>query len=230
MDIIIPYRKNRHSEIHLKFALRAIEKYLAGYGAIFILGEKVKWLKDVEYIDCEEHERKQYCIFSKILAAAKDERVSDKFIGWHDDHFLIKPLNVSEIKYWKSGNLDTLGITASGTYNRVVVNANKYLKNQGYSNYNYDIHVPIIFEKEKFIELENEDWAQEHLIKSLYCNRWAVKGEDMKDLKFGKPFSREQIRKAIDGRIFFSVSEFGTNESMNDVLNELFPDKSKYEV
>ena len=227
IDIVIPYIPSRKET--LKYALRSIEKYLIGYGNIYIVGKEVKDLK-VEYVQCDEDNRKQYCIFKKILAAAKDERVSDSFVMWNDDHFLNHPLDVNEIKYWKSGNLDLLQVLVGGTYQGVVRGANKYLKEHGYPNLHYDIHTPIIFEKEKFIELENEDWTKEHLIKSLYCNKWGVKGEDMKDLKFGKPFRREEIRKAIEGRLFFSTSENGTNESMMDVLSELYPEKSKWEI
>jgi len=252
MDIIIPYIPSRVDT--LKYALRSIEKYLTGYGKIFIVGKKVDWLKNFDncingsltvdknilpalesekvygiyFIECEEDKRKQYCIFKKILAACNDERVSDKFIMWNDDHFLLKPLD--EIKYWKSGNLDTLQLIVGGTYQGVVRNANKYLKECGYSNHHFDIHVPIVFDKYKFILLQEENWEQEHLIKSLYCNRWGIKGEDMKDLKFGKPFKREEIRKAIEGRTFFSISEPGTNESMMDILQGLYPEKSKWEV
>jgi hypothetical protein len=224
-DIVIPYIPSKSDT--LKYALRSIEKYLTGYDKIFIVGKKVDWL-NVEFIECDEDKRKQYCIFKKILAAAKDERVSDTFILWNDDHFLLKPLD--EIKYWKSGTLDLLQLTVGGVYQGVVRTANKYLKEQGYPNLHYDIHVPIVFEKYKFILLQEENWEQEHLIKSLYCNKYAVKGEDMKDLKFGKPFKREEIRKAIEGRTFFSISEPGTNESMMDVLNNLYPDKSKWEA
>jgi len=238
-DIIIPYIPSRKET--LKYALRSIEKYLTGYKDIFIIGKELNWLKDIDtecgayhtgvyYIPCEEQKLKQACIFNKILTAAKDERVSDSFIMWHDDHFLLQPLDVSNLKYWKSGNLDTFGITASGVYQRTVLDSNKYLKEQGYSNYHFDIHVPIVFDKYKFLLLQEEDWTKEHLIKSLYCNRFAVPSEDMKDLKFGKSFRREQIRKAIEGRLFFSTSEAGMNESMREVLGSLFPEKSKYEV
>ena len=55
-------------------------------------------------------------------------------------------------------------------------------------------------------------------------------GEDMKDLKFGRPFKREEIRQAIEGRLFFSMSEGGTNEAIRDILQELYSEPSKYEI
>lgn len=249
IDIIIPLGKEtRWNDMELKYALRAIEKYLTGYRQIIIVGKKRSWLKEAEevqlqggkwygegivYIDInlnENSETKQRCIFQKILKAAKDERVSDTFAMWHDDHMLLQPLDMKDIKYWKSGTLDNLGAVAQGTYQRTVLNSNKYIKEQGWTNYHYDIHTPILFEKNKFIELENEDWKKEMILKSLYCNKYGIKGEEMKDLKIGKPLKREDIRKAIAGRLFFSISENGTNDAVKDILAELYPEPSKYEV
>lgn len=101
---------------------------------------------------------------------------------------------------------------------------------KGFGNRNFDIHTPILYEKQKFIALEQEEWGYEHIIKSLYCNRWGVQGEEMKDLKFSRPFKREEIRQAIQGKLWFSISENGTNDAMKDVLQELYHNPSKYEV
>lgn len=231
MDIIIPIGvESRWQDNELRYALRSIEKYLTGYKDIYLIGNKRKWLTEVKYIPSGEvYTQKQKSIFQKILKAAKDENVSEKFIMWHDDHFLIKPLNVNEIKYWYQKTLDVLQTFSQGTYKGAVINTNKYLKEKSYSNFHFDIHVPIVFEKSKFSELETVNWGRDHVIKSLYCNKFAVEKEELKDINFGKPFTREEIRKVIEGRLFFSFNEHAGNDSMKDVLKELYPEQSKYE-
>lgn len=234
MDIIIPLGpQTRWQDNELRFALRSIEKYLTGYRDIYIVGKKRDWLTGVRYLDGEEAintEVKQRCIFKKILTAAKTDEVSEKFIKWHDDHYLLKPLDVSEIKNWYYGDLKMLAKKAEGIYHRVVVNSHKYLKDKGWTDFNFDIHVPIVFEKSKFTQLENENWNQEHIIKSLYCNKFGVEKEEMQDVKFGRPFRDSEIRSVINGRMFFSISENGTNGAIKQVLQELYPDSSKYEL
>lgn len=241
IDIVIPLGvESRWQDNEVRYALRGIEKYLTGYRNVYIIGKKRKWIREAEdgqpcdrgvvYIDVEEnYSMKQKSIFGKMLAASKDERISDPFCMWHDDHFLLKPLNIKDIKYWKWGTLDNLQVMAQGTYKNAVINTNKYLKAMGQTNFHFDIHIPILFEKAKFATLEEDDWSRDHVIKSLYGNKFGIRGDEMRDLKFGRPFRREEIRKAIEGRVFFSISEHGTNEAMKDVLGELYPVPSKYE-
>lgn len=234
VDIIIPLgRKTRWEDNELRYALRSIEKYLTGYRDIYIVGMKRDWLTGVKYLQAEDAistEVKQRCIYKKILTAAKHPEVSERFLKYHDDHFLLKPLHVDEIKNWYYGDLKMLAKKAEGIYNRVVLNSDKYLKDKGWTNFNFDIHVPIVLEKSKYLELENEDWSREHILKSLYCNKFGVEKEEMQDVKFGRPFRRQEIEAVIEGRMFFSMSENGLNGAIKEVLKELYPEPSRYEV
>ena len=247
IDIVIPLgTESRWQDNELRYTLRAIEKYLTGYRDIYIIGHPRKWLKEktkvkvdncsvtypgVTFIPAEDnHTEKQRSIYQKILKAAKDDRITGTFAMWNDDHYLLQPLEITNIKYWYYSTVERLGQLSGGTYQRICINSNNYLMSKGYGNRNFDIHTPILFEKEKFVQLEAENWSLEHIIKSLYCNRWGIEGEEMRDLKFGKPFRREEIRAAIQNRLWFSISEHGTNDAMKDILAELYPEKSKYEI
>jgi len=233
-DIVIPLcdtpSKWQDNEIH--YALRSIEKYLTGYRDIYIVGKPRAWLQNVKYIDAEDVQgsgRRQFSIFRKTLAAAVHDDISDPFISWHDDIFLLKPLDVKEIKYWKNGTLRHKGVLSSGVYQRVVLNTRKRLIENGHPEDCYDMHTPIPYEKMKFAQLADEDWSNDLIIKSLYCNKNGVKGEEMKHLKFLDPLKKEQIEKAIEGRLFFSLYDSAINESMKGVLQELYSEPSKYE-
>lgn len=232
IDIVVPLGgKCIWQQNELRYCLRAIEKYLTGYRDIYIIGTRVKWLTGVKYLPfVENYTEKQRSIFQKLLTAANTPEISDPFLMFNDDHFLLKPLDVKDIKYWKHGTIKDLIAKSLGTYQRTVANSYKYLVDKGWGQDNFDIHVPILYEKEKFKQLAGEDWSKEHIIKSLYCNKHSIKGEEMKDLVIRKPMRREEIRQAIEGRLFFSINEAGTNEAMKTVLGELWPDPSKYEL
>lgn len=230
-DIIVPLGVgSRWMDNELRYALRSIEKHLSGYRDIYIIGAPRKWLQNVKYIDApEQYTRKEKCIFDKLIRAAEHPDVSSTFITTNDDIFFLKPIAAAEIKYWKSGNVKNLLVKTQGLYRSTVANTEKYLRENNLPDGHFDIHVPILYEKEKMMMLLKIDWSRDHIIKSLYCNTNYIKGEEMRDLKFSRPFRREEIRKAIEGRMFFSISEYGTNDSMKDILQELFPEPSRYE-
>lgn len=258
MDIIIPLgRDSRWNDNELRYALRSIEKYLSGYGRIWIIGKRRGWLNDLSskyagfikneprllaplpsqtvygvwFIDAEEKTLKTRSIFEKILKAAKDERVSDPFVMWHDDHFLLKPLNVNEIAYWKWRTLDKLALHANGTYKKIINTTIAYFNRIGISINHFDLHYPIIFEKEKIIELDKEDWGQDILIKSLYCNKYQIEGVEMTDCTVGvKPKDYDEIKKRLEGKLFFSTSNKVINIPMIKMFKDLYPEKSKYET
>ena len=251
IDIVIPLGVDtRWQDNELRYTLRSIQKYLRGYRDIYIIGNKRRWLKErlikTEHIiydetssendgvifipATEDYVRKQKSIFDKLLIAANTEAISDPFCMFNDDHFLLQPLNIADIKYWKWGTLQNLLVKSLGTYQRIVQNTMKYHKTKGWPETNFDIHVPILYEKEKIKALADEDWSKDHIIKSSYCNMHGIKGEDMKDLVIGKPLRRDEVRKAIAGRMWWSINEQGTNDAVKDILQELYPDKSKFEV
>lgn len=210
----------------MNFALRSIEKHLRGYGQIFIVGDKPSWLKNVIHIPAsDEPYVKERNIMTKTLLACKDERVSDDFISWHDDLFILHPICYTEIKYWHDGTLEEAKSKSRGGYKTAIQNTIDNLKIHGL---NFDIHAPIIYNKEKFQE-SMKDWSREYVIKSRYANRWASEAVEMKDLKLNAPYKVETIKQKIKDRLFFSTGPFGLQPELCEVLNELYPNPSKYE-
>lgn len=165
--------------------------------------------------------RKQFSIMQKLLSAYNSS-VSQEFIYWHDDHFLLKPC--SEIKPWYEGTLKEALGKASGSYHTAIQNTLDHFGNIKY----FDIHTPCIFEKEKIQELNKLDWSKEYIIKSSYFNN--SEGEEMQDCKIDRLLSKEAITERIKDRLFFSVGPNGFKKPMIEKLYELYPDKSRYEL
>lgn len=230
-DVVIPLADfSRHDDMELKFTLRSIEKYLTGYRDIYIIGKKRTWLKDVKYINAPDISgSKARTIYSKVMAAASNEDVTESFIAWSDDCFLLKPLDTKDFKHWAYSDLKTLSAKSKGVYQYTVSQTMNYCKKKGWPITNFNIHAPIVYEKEKFLSLADEDWTKEMILKSIYCNKYQLDAIEMKDLVFRMPMRRGEIRTAVAGRTFFAISETGTNEAVKDVLGELFPLPSKYE-
>lgn len=229
-DIVIPLNSNgaKFEDIELQFALLSIEKYLTGWGKIFIIGDRPKFTNGFTHIPAKDTPgRKQYSLMNKLMIAVEDERISEDFVYWHDDHFLLKPLDVSEIKPWYDGSMLGAFDKSHGNYKEAIMNTIKIV---GAAVPYFDIHVPCVFNKKKLRVISQGDWANKEygfVIKSLYFNTFPEESEYMKDCKIDQLLSVEAITELIKGRTFFSTGANGAKPQMIKKLNELYRDGSK---
>jgi hypothetical protein len=243
-SIIIPLAANgfgsRHNDQELRYCLRSIEKHLTGYGDIFLIGHMPKWVRGCIHIPATDEDRtwwKERNIYRKILLACEDPRVSDDFLFMNDDHYLLSDFVAGEFPYYYSGMLyqeasrdDQYGATAKNTLQ--LINLQKGWHDDRYWRY-WDIHCPIIYNRNSFGWLSKFDWGKKHgyCIKTAYS--WFVGGIAMEypDLKINQPLPPSKIKELITGRSWFSVGNkaFDIGGGMANVLQELYPNKSKYE-
>ena len=225
MDIVIPYSYDKHKGIELKYALRSIDKYLDGYGEIFIVGHNPRGFKNFTHVSFPDNpERKEYSIMSKMKWACGSPVVLDNFIMWHDDHFLLKPMHVRDFQYWTNGTLATAASRAKGGYLLSLKNTIRYGIKE-----NFDIHTPIVFSKAQFLANVPMVFAdgREYCVKSLYCRD--APGVSMSDCKINAPLAPDAIRRKIEGRLFFSTGPLALTNPMIEIFDYLYPDPSRYE-
>lgn len=227
MTIVIPYKDDILSGVELKFALRSIDKHLTGFTNVVIIGEPPEWYngESVYVKDCVG--RKQFNIYSKLLVACELNNVTDEFIMFNDDHFLLKPLDVSEIKNWHDGYLsDTINKNHGARYRETIANTLQIIPGA----LNYDIHTPCIYEKAMFKKLFHNR-TDEICIKSYYFYFYdhADPNNSMRDFKVNQLLSKEAIHELIKDRLFLSTSTNGMKKPMIELLEELYPNKSQWE-
>lgn len=229
-DIVIPLNANgqKFEDIELQFALLSIEKYLTGWGKIFIIGDCPNFTNGFTHIPAKDTPgRKQYSLMNKLMIAVEDERISENFLYHHDDHFALKSLNVSEIKPWYDGTTIEAFNQAHGNYKESIWNTIKVI---GGDALYYDIHVPCVFNKKKLIVISQGEWSKYEygfVIKSLYFNTFPEESEYMKDLKIDQALSVEAITELIKDRTFFSTGANGAKTQMIKKLNELYREETK---
>lgn len=218
MNIYIPYSLSRDifKGEELKFAIRSIEKYLTGWQEIVLIGTAPGWFtgRVIEAGDIEG--RKEESIYKKMLL------VNDAaFIRWDDDHFLLQPLDVTKIYNWHDGYLKDYR-NGSARYQAAVGRTLDIDPDM----LNYDIHAPMKFIRGLF-NFMFSDMTGDICVKSYYRSLTPYDGRHMDDLKIGQWMPKEEIKNLIKGRLFFSTGTLFT--PMIELLNELYPDKSKYE-
>jgi hypothetical protein len=217
MNTYIPYKHTGGEE--LRYALRSIEKNLSGYKDVYLITEQwPEWYNGYFLAHPDVSNTKRYNIISK-LHEVKDKR----FIFWDDDHYLLKPLHVNNIKNWYEGDLSKALGEAHGKYHGAINNTLKAFGNIRY----FDIHTPCVYDKEGIEKIFKLNWG-DYIIKSIFFKD--KEGEEMKDCKIDRPISREAIRERIKDRLFFSTGANGFKQQMKDFLNEQFPNKSRYEL
>lgn len=247
MTIVIPYKTEVHAGTELKFALRSIEKYLTGWDNIVIVGDCPDWILKSEVIKSgqskkvifgihhipatDQTARKEFNIYSKLLKVCGLDDLPENFIYWNDDHFLLRPIHVSEIKSWYCGTLQQdLNRPSSARYRSDIQQTIMLLNNVfGARDFkNFDIHVPIIFNKHTF-KMIFKDLTSELCIKSYYCEMSGVKGEEMPDCKIDGWHEKEKVKQIIDNKLFFSNGTSLCRPTL-EVLEDLLPRKSKFEL
>lgn len=228
MTIVIPYKDEVHKGIELKYALRSIEKYLSGWDDLWVIGDAPLWYTGNRLFIQDYAGKREFSVYNKLLKAC--DLVEDDFIYWNDDHFLLKPLHVSEIKYWHNGSLkDDMDKSGSARNRLSKQNTIELLEKRGATWLNYDIHVPIVFNKTDFKNIF-KDLQQEVVIKSLYANSWEPLpgSEFMEDCKISGDFTEDYILDRIKDRLFFSSGTMLSGAMIN-ILEKLFPEPSKFE-
>lgn len=226
----------------IKYSLRSVEKHLCGVGNVYSCGAKSSL--NIGHIPCEDFPNqnmtKALNIRNKILAACNDERVSENFLVFSDDYFLLESHAAGAYPYFYRGLLEdgmkTPGL--SSLYRMVYGNTIKVLKDNKLPTKHFNVHAPILYNKEKAKQaLSIADWNTMlgFMSKSLYCNYCNIEGVLQSDCKISQPLATEKIHELIAGRPFFTISDRaimqGRNPlfSMVTVFNQLYPNKSRWE-
>lgn len=251
-DIVIPLGKGSNWEDgELRYCLRSIQRYMINYGNIFIIGECPQFIKyPVIHLPCRDQgDIISRNILEKIRIACNSSLVSEEFVLFNDDYFLTDNWDADNIPYFNSGTIQSsMGTNYNEDYNEYLYNTKDLLERNKKSSLNYDIHYPIVIDKNKFMtimEFTYFYWRMggKLLIRSIYCNylninstskvvdckiRGYTKPEDFKDL-----IARGNIFSTGDQCI--EINHYKNSYESDGALNiktikELYPDKSIYEI
>lgn len=232
----------------LKFSLRSIEKFCS-FRNVWIVGYKPNWVKNVNYLPTEQTGNKWVNSMTNITAACNCKEISDNFVLMNDDFFFLK-----NIRDWRS--------TCNLCLNTIDEEAAKYEKGKpsrwqwGFiyakelldqinceKRYNYEFHGPIIFNKQKFLDMlqipeiaeitkTNKCFHKRSIYKNLYPDL---------DLPAPRRFTDTKLKLGYDllnmflHDGFISVFDDVVDNDLkfpklNAFLYRMFPNKSKYEI
>lgn len=235
IDVVIPLGKGSTSANNeLRFCLRSIEQFLEGYRNIYIIGQKPKFLKNVIHIEHDEYHPKSNNIFDKIKRACECGEISDNFILFNDDYFLVEKVDApTYFNYYSDDALkEALSRPKADPYRRLVDDTIKLLgKDMAYA----DIHCPIRINKEIFLS-QPYNRKTEHglLVKSTYLH-WLNKNKlvsytNRQDPILRKPHTRQKIEDMLVTTDMISIHDEAINNDFIEWIEAMFPYHSRYEI
>lgn len=212
----------------IRFSLRSVEKHLKGVGKVYVVGNKPNWLVNVVHIPAKDTNKiPDINICAKTLRACRSD-ISDTFLFMNDDHYLLSDFQADKFPFLHSGDLlARIQKRTKDDYQKRLVNTFNALMTNGLKTNNFDIHVPILYNKRMFKKImEYYDWSipNAFVIKSLYANSIQKAGRKIKhsDIKIHTP------DLLPEGSRFFSTTE-SLNPAMKEFMYDTFQKRSIYE-
>lgn len=233
MDIVYPIgRGSQWYNNELRFSLRSVEKHLKGFQNIYIVGLKPNFCKNVIHAPYVEIHEKERNIMEKVKLACSIPELSEDFIFMNDDHLICKDIEAKDIGFYYSMTIEEMILKRNAGFKYRAAMENTIKNLEGKPHLYYDIHTPIIYNKQKFVEvMDFANWEVKHgnVVKSLYANSVDVEPIEMGDIKINGRFTEQDLETKFEERLFISYSDRAICNSFKNILLKKYPNKSKYE-
>ena len=231
MNIVIPLVKSDNECEDLKYSLRSIEKNLIVDYSIIIIGYKPEWIKNVKHIPFVDGGDRYGNVLNKIIIASL---LYDEFVLFHDDMFIIKPLEIDELKtVYKLQDFKYIKKWGNKPFQKMLRIVYNMLIDKKLSTINYTTHTPFFYESNKVfrvIEYFNLQCKKFVSFETLYYNYIGMqKAKNVKKVKFGKYDNSVFNKEDVIGKTFLSCDEFGKKSGIFEYIKDVFKTKSKYE-
>ena len=226
MDLVYICREGDNEE--LRYSLRSVEKNSPTH-KVWVAGYKPDWYSG-PFIPIKDKSTKFNNIRLAMIEVAKHPGVSEDFVLMNDDFFLIEP--ITEWKTYNGGLLsDKIAkyrkINPTSTYLILLKKTFTQLKHMGIRQpLDYDIHVPMIFNKTKFLEIAYLPVKP----RSLCGNVHQIASETITDVKRYAPDSYMNPLSYTEYRYpFVSTEDKSFNLVKEEFLGDMFPEPGRYE-
>lgn len=201
----------------LRYSLRSLKN--VPHRKVFVIGSKPQWLtKNVEYRHIIQVEDSFSNVNKLLTTACMDKEISEDFIWFNDDFYVIK--KIKDIPYYYDKTLsDRVKDIAGSDYAKGLEKASQSLTEAHAGTLNFELHTPIVFNKEKLLKVL-EKYPNTPARRSYYCNLNNIKGIQRKDVKL--------YGNATPTNTTFLSTHGETPEHMEFLANK-FSEKSEFE-
>ncbi len=186
IDVVYFVKESSINE-ELRYSLRSVEKNWP-YRYIWFCGGRPDGLMPDKLFRFKQLGLNKWeKVRNSIIAACENEEISEDFWLFNDDFFIMKPHKkveplyngqiidyIEQIKRKHAGSHSEYTVKLLGTI--------KALEKEGLSTLNYEVHKPMLINKEKALEILTK-FSGVSGFRSLYGNYWKIGGVDRHDMK-----------------------------------------------
>jgi hypothetical protein len=173
MDIVYPYIPWPFDGKELRYSLRTVAKNVP-HRNIVLIGRAPERLntKEVKYIPFWDEEATKYLnVKAKMFHIYHDNSISKQFIWMNDDMLVLKPITEipNYVRWHWEEHLNAIERRAWHSRYRKILEQTRLKFPEWFS---YEVHTPIIFDKEKLISLFDMYWdeLESMAMRSVYWN------------------------------------------------------------
>lgn len=228
IDVVyIKGTKSPNNDEELKFSLRSL-KCVKDLGRVFITGECPIFIDRSKVIFTQEKDIgcKMINHWWKVTQTILKTDISENFVLMYDDIFFMKEVSLRDYPAYNRGLLKD-HTTGTLLYRQNLFDTDKWLKENGYNTLDYELHIPFIYNRTKFLKLKPimEKYIKKPkalAVRSLYGNINNLPSPYRKDLKL-----REKDCNIGDNECF-STSD-NTFKNVYELLKSKYSEGCKYE-
>lgn len=223
-DIVYFVKESRENE-ELRYSLRSLQNF--PHDKVYFYGGCPKSLCPDHHIHVKQDQENKWQNVNKMLRmACKNPHISADFWLFNDDFFIMEkvtnPCNYYYGDIYK--RIVTLEDKFGGIspYSAELRQMAKELESMGCTTKNYALHVPILINKQKMIEVLN--MTECPMLRTIYANYAEIDGKEMNDVKI------TSVDKIYKGGTYLSTEDKAFNNGLvGQQIRDKFPDRCKYE-
>lgn len=231
--LYIKGKESLNHDLEMKYSLRSLERYVDGVDRVFITGECPDYVDRTKVVYTPEEDIGCPMVnhWWKVTQTIKKTDISDNFLLMYDDIFFLDLVNASTYRTFFRGFLSQNKV-GGGEYQQALKNTAVWLKKNGIAEIDFEEHAPIIYNREKFLTLEEifEPLKKDNFglaVRSIYGNKFVKCPIYRPDLKIREATERvEDIPNWYD---CFSVSDRAFSCHVQPWLESNYKHKGKYE-
>lgn len=226
-DIVYILRDGKNEE--LRYSLRSVERNYPHKRVIFYGGKPDGIEPDLFVPYAQPGDTKWEKVRNTIELICKNDNLSEDFILFNDDFFIMKPVETPTNYY--DGTLDEQIKTIEGAtfgrhseYSDRLRHLLETLNRAGIEEpLSYAHHTPMIINRKKMLETLKK-YPNEPMFRALYGNINQIGGENMPDVKF---YQRRQPFPV--GQYVSTADESWEQEKIGQIIRGKFAQQSRFE-
>lgn len=224
MNDIIYFVKECKENEELRYSLRSLKNF--PHSKVYFYGGCPDGLSPDYHIYVNQDQENNWQNVHKMLVmACNNDNISDDFWLFNDDFFVMKP--IKKPTNYHNGDIykrivqleDVYG--GFTPYTKQLREMCKELESMGCTTLNYALHLPMLINRKKALELLNMTDCP--MFRSLYGNFAKLKAQPSSDVKI---VSKE---KKYKGGIYLSTDDNSFNGVVGQQIRDTFPNRCKYE-